>query len=126
MQQEKKIKILIAEDDISMGNILASKITREGYEVKIANDGQITLDFLEKEKFDLILLDLMMPVKDGFMVMNEMEKRGDKTPIIVSTNLNQTEDVARAIALGAKDYFIKSETPISEVIKHIKEFSSFV
>ena len=74
---------------------------------------------MAKEKFDLILLDLIMPVMDGFELLEKMKERGLKTPVIVLTNLGQTEDAKKAKELGAVDYFIKSNTAIADVVKHI-------
>jgi CheY-like chemotaxis protein len=62
-----------------------------------------------------------MPKKDGFAVLAALRTRKDNTPVIVSTNLGQEEDIERAKKLGAQDYFVKSNTPIAEVIEHIKQ-----
>lgn len=121
MGKEKVYRILIAEDEKPMSRALELKLQKSGFETRAAYDGDEALKFLESEKFDLLLLDLMMPKKDGFGVLTEMKKRGDKTPVIVSTNLSQTEDMTRVAQLGAKDYFIKSDTPINQVVEHIKE-----
>ncbi len=115
---EKK-KILIAEDEKPMSRALVLKLGNSGYEAKPAYDGQEALDMLAKEKFDLILLDLMMPRVDGFGVLEEMKKRGDSTPVICSTNLSQPSDIDRTKALGVIDYFVKSDTPISEVVDRV-------
>lgn len=121
MGNEKIYRILIAEDEKPMSRALELKLQKSGFETRAAYDGDEALKFLESEKFDLLLLDLMMPKKDGFGVLTEMKKRGDKTPVIVSTNLSQSEDMTRVAQLGAKDYFIKSDTPINQVVEHIKE-----
>ena len=62
-----------------------------------------------------------MPNKDGFAVLEELKKKGSKIPVIVTSNLSQDEDAKRAKSLGAKDYFIKSNTPIKDIISHIKD-----
>ncbi len=115
---EKK-KILIVEDEKPMSRALVLKLNNSGYDAKPAYDGQEALDILTKEKFDLILLDLMMPRVDGFGVLEEMKKRGDNTSVICSTNLSQPSDIDRTKAFGVKDYFVKSDTPISEVIERV-------
>lgn len=120
MPNKKLSKILIAEDEKTMSKALDLKLQKSGFKTRVAYDGEQALEFLAKEKFDLLLLDLMMPKKDGFSVLSEMLKKNDKTPVIVSTNLSQMEDMARAQALGAKDYFIKSDTSIAEVVGHVK------
>ncbi|MBT4153753.1 MAG: response regulator [Candidatus Magasanikbacteria bacterium] len=116
-----KKKILIAEDEKPMAKALALKLSKAGYAVENAYDGEEALVYLKNGKFDLVLLDLMMPKVDGFGVLEEKQKRGDKTPVIVSTNLSQTEDQDKCKKLGAVDYFVKSNTPITEVIVHVEK-----
>lgn len=115
-----KKKVLIVEDEKPMARALEIKLNNSGYEAKVAYDGQNALDILAVEKFDIILLDLVTPRKDGFDVLEEMKTRGDKTPVIISSNLSQSEDIDRAKALGAKDYFVKSNTPIMKVVEHVR------
>jgi len=91
------------------------------WQSKAVFDGQEVLNELAKNKYDLVLLDLIMPVKDGFAVLEELNNKKNKIPVIVSSNLGQPEDVARAKKLGAVNYFIKSDTPINEVISFIKK-----
>jgi DNA-binding response OmpR family regulator len=116
-----KKHILVVEDEKSMARALELKLTSSGYDVTVAYDGSEALDALQKGTFDIALLDLIMPKVDGFEVLRQMKERGDKTPVIVSTNLSQSEDEKRAKELGAKDYFVKSDTPITEVIAYIKK-----
>lgn len=114
-------KILIAEDEKPMAKALELKLKGCGFDAKAVFNGAEALAEMEKENYDLLLLDLMMPVKDGFGVLEELKnKPGNKTLVIVSSNLSQGEDIKRAKALGAVDYFVKSDTPISEVVNHIK------
>jgi CheY-like chemotaxis protein len=63
-----------------------------------------------------------MPVKDGFTTLKEIKAQGIKTPIIISSNLSQEEDLKKAKDLGAIDFFIKSNTPISEIVENIKKY----
>ena len=114
-------KILIAEDEKPMAKALKTKFESKGYEVTNAFDGEEALSCLSKSKYDLLLLDLMMPKKDGFAVMEELKTKKNKTPIIVSTNLSQPQDEERAKKLGAKDYFVKSDTPITEVVSIVEK-----
>ncbi|MFH1292152.1 MAG: response regulator [bacterium] len=116
-----KKKILIVEDEEPMARALVLKLNKEGYEAISAENGAKALEVLDKEKFDLILLDLMMPKLDGFGVMAEMKKRKIKIPVIVSSNLSQESDFKKAKEMGAKDFFVKSDTPLVQVIEHIKE-----
>lgn len=123
---EKKLRILIAEDEKPISRALELKLQKDGFDTAVAFDGKQALDMLASEAFDLIILDLVMPVKDGFVVLEELKKRGDTTPFIVASNLGQSDDIARVAAYGAKDYFIKSNTPISEVVRHVKEYFDII
>jgi len=79
-------KILIVEDDVSMSKVLELKLARVGFDTKAVFTGEEALKILEDEKFDLILLDLILPMMNGFEVIEKMNKRDDKTPIIVMSN----------------------------------------
>ncbi len=115
-------KILIAEDERPMAQALETKLKNEGFDARAVFDGGEVIKILAKEKYDVLLLDLMMPIKDGFAVLEELKATNNKIPVIVSTNLNQEEDLSRARKLGAKDYFVKSDTPINEVVNRVKKF----
>lgn len=115
-------RILIAEDEKAISKALELKLAHEGFEVKAVFNGVELLSLLEKEKFDLILLDLVMPKLDGFGVLEILNCKGNKIPIIVSSNLSQQEDYQRAKKLGATDFLIKSETPVAEMVKKIKNY----
>jgi DNA-binding response OmpR family regulator len=75
---------------------------------------------LDKEKFDVVLLDMMMPVMDGFQVLRELQKRPVKPTVFVLSNLSQREDESRVLEAGAKKYFIKANTPLSVIVEEIK------
>lgn len=124
----KKIKnknglktILIVEDEKPLSRALEIKLTKEGYEVSIANNGEDAINLLADKSFALIILDLVMPKKDGFAVLEFLKSKNKKTEIIVLSNLAQEEDFKKAKELGAKTYFIKSNTPIIELVNYIKE-----
>ncbi len=113
--------ILIAEDEKPLSRALEIKLSKEGYLVEVANNGEDAISIINHKEFDLIVLDLVMPKKDGFAVLEHLNKKGKKTNIIVLSNLAQEEDFEKARDLGAMTYFIKSNTPIIELIKFIKE-----
>jgi DNA-binding response OmpR family regulator len=117
-----KKKILIVEDEKPMARALELKLTRAGYDAASANDGESGLAYLEKNKVDLILLDLIMPRMDGFAVLEHLRKKGNKTPVVVLSNLSQEDDQKRCTALGAKDFCIKSNTGISEIVDKVKDY----
>lgn len=114
-------RILIAEDEKPMAKALEMKLNNVGFEAKAVFNGEEALEELQKNNYDLLLLDLMMPKKDGFDVLTEMRDKKIKVPTIVSTNLSQESDVEKAKSLGAVDYFVKSDTPITEVVEHVKK-----
>jgi len=117
-------KILIAEDDQFLSKIYKIKLEKAGYSVVIAPDGNQAIKEISKSLPDLILLDLMMPVKDGFTTLEEIKKnpRWTKIPIIVASNLGQPEDIEKAKKLGADDFIVKSDTSLSNVVDKIADF----
>lgn len=116
-------KILVAEDDKFLVNAYRVKLTKAGFDVQITQDGQQTLDALKTFKADLILLDLVMPVMDGFAFLEEIKKDPNlnKIPVIIASNLGQKEDIDRGMALGAKDYVVKSDLSLDNLIAKINK-----
>ena len=82
-------------------------------------DGLAAWELIKKEKFDLILLDLMLPKMDGFGVLKSMREKKDNTPVIVASNLGQEDDAQKAKSMGAKWYFVKSDTPINKIVDYL-------
>ncbi len=115
-------KILIIEDEKPIARALELKLSHSGYEAAVAYNGAEGLAYLAKNKVDLILLDVIMPTMDGFTVLETLKKKGNKTPVVMLSNLSQEEDEKRAKELGAKDFFIKSNTPLVEIVGFIKKF----
>lgn len=113
-------KILIIEDEKPLLHALELKLSHEGYEIVGTDSGEAGLDHLAKEKFDLILTDLITPGLDGFKVLESLQQKKIKTPVIVMTNLNQEEDKKRAYDLGATGFFVKSNSTISEIVASVK------
>jgi DNA-binding response OmpR family regulator len=114
-------KILIVEDEKLIIKPLELKLKLSGFETGVAYNGEEALEILKNEKFDLVLLDLMMPRVDGFAVLSELKKRGDETPVIVASNLNQMDDISRALELGVNSYYVKSNTSLSEIVENIRK-----
>ncbi|MCD4704698.1 response regulator [bacterium] len=119
---EKKIKVLIAEDDPFLSRMYSEKLELENFDVILAVDGQEAIDKIKINKPDVVILDLLMPKKTGFEVLSEKESdKGIKDiPVIVLTNLSQKEDIKKCYDLGAKDFLIKAYFVPSEVIKKIE------
>src|SRR3989338_3862411 len=98
-------KILLAEDEQAISKVLALKLVNSGYDVTTVDNGEKALAELAKNKYDLLLLDLLMPKVDGWSVLEKL--KGSNLKIIVTSNLGQEEDIKKAKALGALDFFIK-------------------
>ena len=119
-----KRKIIIVEDDEHIAKVYRLKLESEGMDPVIASDGEEALEKIIKEKPDLILLDLMLPKKDGFWVLDKVRQNKDflKTPVIVLSNLWEQADKERALVLGANDYLVKIDTTIQEVVDKINSY----
>src|SRR3989344_1593363 len=119
----KKKFILVAEDDNFYANIYKIKLAKEGFDVAVVGNGDWVMKFVQKQTPDLILLDLVMPVMDGFETLKNL-KENPKTkqiPVICLSSLGQDEDVQKAKKIGAIDYLIKTNVSIQEVVAKIKE-----
>ncbi len=114
-------KVIIAEDDKFLLKAYQVKLNKSGFEVKYATDGAEVLEILKTFKPDLIVLDLIMPKKDGFYVLEQVKANPDLNhiPILVTSNLGQKEDIDRAKALGAHDYIIKSDMSLNDLVAKI-------
>ncbi len=113
-------KILIVEDERPLAHALEMKFRNQGYETQVVMNGVEALAALKVGGIGLVLLDLIMPVMDGFAVLAELKKQGNKIPVIVLSNLGQDEDRAKTKELGAIDYFVKSNTPIADIVTRAK------
>ena len=112
-------KILIIEDEKTLARALEMKLTRAGFEVQTVFNGEDGLALLQEETFAIILLDLIMPKMDGFMVLASLKLKKIKTPVMVLTNLNQDNDIKRTKEFGVKEFFIKSNTPIVSIVERV-------
>ncbi|NCN25737.1 response regulator [Candidatus Falkowbacteria bacterium] len=112
-------KILIAEDESALSRALELKLQNLGFDVKIATDGEEALAFLQTEVFDLVLLDLMMPKRDGFGVMSERTSWKSQPVVFINSNLSQKADVDKAKAMGADDFLVKSDISLKGIVEKI-------
>lgn len=107
-----------------MREIIFMKLEKEGFAVREAEDGEKAIAAVSSEKYDIILLDLIMPAVDGFEVLERIrsseEGKNSKTPIIVLSNLGEEDNVKKALDLGANDYMVKAHFTTDEVIEKIK------
>lgn len=118
------MKIIVAEDDVFLKKVYQAKLTKAGFEVKIAEDGEEVGKILQSFIPDMILLDLIMPKMDGFAVLSQLKSRDQykHIPVIITSNLSQLEDKQKALAMGAVDYLVKSDIPIQGVVDKIKSY----
>ncbi|PIS05346.1 MAG: response regulator [Candidatus Buchananbacteria bacterium CG10_big_fil_rev_8_21_14_0_10_42_9] len=114
-------KILIIEDDKFLAKMLGNLLESNGYEVVYASNGREGL-LKVAEKPDLVLLDIILPDLNGFDLLESIksEKETSKVPIVIISNLGQTEDITQGKQLGAKDYIVKSETSLDDVVLKVK------
>jgi DNA-binding response OmpR family regulator len=113
-------KILIAEDDKSLLPVLQEKFTKEGFSVVIALDGEEGITVAEKEKPDLLLLDIRMPKIDGITMARKIKEAGINAPIIFLTNLDDIKHISDALEVSKSDYLIKSDWDLDEIVKKVK------
>lgn len=111
-------KILIVEDDISIADIEKDYLEINGYEVKLIHDGSFAIEAFEQYNPDLVLLDLMLPGKDGYELCHEMRKRKE-VPILMVTAKNAVSDKVLGLGLGADDFITKPFDP-SELVARVK------
>ncbi|MFQ6049787.1 MAG: PleD family two-component system response regulator [Candidatus Paceibacterales bacterium] len=119
---EKKQKVLMMEEDHFLRKIYKNKLTLAGFEFIEATNGVEGLNKVISEKPDVVLLDLILPRKNGFDVLIEM-KRNEETkniPVIILSNLGQESDIQRGLSLGAQEYLVKPEVSLFEVVHKIK------
>lgn len=113
-------RVLIVEDEHPLAHALDLKLKHEGFDSVVANNGEEGLDLILNGNFDVVLLDMMMPIMDGFQVLKELQKHDKKPVVFVLSNLSQREDEVRVIEAGARKFFIKSDTPLSVIIEEVK------
>lgn len=115
-------KILFVEDEESLQKTMKEMLERNGFSVISALDGENGILFAKNEKPDLILLDLILPKKDGFEILKALKEdsRTDAIPVIVLTNLEGSADIEKVLSLGVHTYLIKSNYSLDDVLSKIK------
>jgi DNA-binding response OmpR family regulator len=115
-------KILIVEDELPLAQLLSDKFLAVGYEVSMAGDGKAGLEKAESWKPDLILLDIIMPIMDGMTMLHKLRAtpEGKAMPVILLTNLSDTEHVYDAMANGVFDFLVKSNWDIDDLVDEVR------
>jgi len=101
------MRILLAEDERDLNNIITQKLTADGYSVDRCFDGEEAIDILSYTEFDAVILDIMMPKADGFAVLNALRSMGKTTPVMFLTAKDAISDRVRGLDSGANDYLVK-------------------
>lgn len=104
---KEKTKILLAEDDLHLGVLLVDYLESEGFDVKLCKDGELALKAFQSQRFDLCLLDVMMPKLDGFSLAKDIRNKNKNIPFIFITARSLKEDKLKGYDLGADDYITK-------------------
>ena len=115
-------KIIIAEDDKFLANAYRLKLEKEGFEIEIVANGRELIAKIPEFKPNIILLDLLMPLMDGFEALEilKSDKNTKNIPVLIMSNLGQQSDIDKGKELGAKDYIIKSNISLKKVIEKIE------
>ena len=119
-------KILVAEDDKLVSNSLCDALKTAGFDITAAYDGEEAVAKVKAIKPDLVLLDVMMPKLDGMSVLWEIKSNNEtsKIPVVVLTNLSDTETISKIVEAGAVDYLLKSDQSIDEIVQKAKDVLS--
>ena len=124
MNNNGKKTVLMVDDDSFLRNLYRDKFEKEGFEFIEATSGIEGMNKITNENPDVVILDILLPMRSGFDILEEMNESGMITeiPVIILSNLRQDVDIEEGRRLGAKDYFIKSETNMSDFMERVKEF----
>ena len=101
------MKILLAEDEIDLNNVITRYLKKNGYSVDSVLDGEEALDYLEYGEYDLVILDIMMPKVNGFEVIKKLRDKGNHTSVLMLTARDSADDKVKGLDLGADDYIVK-------------------
>lgn len=112
--------ILIAEDDAVLREVYTKKFTISGYTIRTAENGEEAVALIQKKEPDILILDINMPVLDGFGVLEKYPKNARSFPIIMLTNFGDEKNRQRGEDMGADDYFIKSEMTIRKLLEMVE------
>ena len=116
-------KILVAEDDKLISSSLCDALKAENYEPVAAYDGEEAVAKITETRPDLVLLDIMMPKKDGISVLREIKANPEteKISVVVLTNIGDVETISKIVEAGGADYLLKSDQSVDDIIRKVKE-----
>ena len=122
MTKPKENKVLIIDDEKSIARALMLKLQKEGFKIDVAFSGKEALPLLTSRKYSLVLLDLIMPDVDGFKILEILKESKNDTPVVILSNLGDTEYEKRSKDLGADGFYVKSDTSLEKIVKIAKSF----
>ena len=120
---KQNVKVLIVEDDVMLNKIYQTKLGIVGYKVFAAYDGEEGIKKMEEAAPNIVLLDLMLPKKNGFEVLETVKQniKLNHIPVIILSNLGQGDDIERGRALGADDFLVKSNVKLETVLEKVEQ-----
>lgn len=123
MAKQQSVHILLVEDDVFLASIYQKKFEMEGFKITVVDNGEKVLAEAKKKMPDIILLDILLPKRDGFSVLALLKEDAavKNIPVILLTNLGQKDDVDKGLAAGATDYLIKAHFKPSEIVDKVKK-----
>lgn len=116
------MKILVAEDEIQMNRVLTTALTHEGYDVDSVYDGQAAIDMATENAYDVMVMDIMMPVKSGIEAVQEIRQTGNQSHIIMLTAMAEVDDRVTGLDAGADDYLTKPFS-LKELLARLRSMS---
>lgn len=121
---ENTAKILVIEDDKFLNKLYSDQLRREGFEVSMAISGDEGLNKVMNEKPDLVILDIVLPHKNGFDILSEMKLHAHtkNIPVVILTNLGQDSDIKTGLDLGAVGYLVKTDFPITKLGVEVRKY----
>lgn len=119
---DKQRSLLIVEDEDAIRKAIVIKFQKEGFKVLEAKNGEEGLDVFIKERPEIILLDLVMPVMDGIEMLKKLRlcEGGKDVPVIIFTNLSEAEKTAEGLEFGVRDYLVKSDWKLEDVVQIVR------
>ena len=125
MNDNKKPTVLVVEDDLRLLRIYAAKLSDQGWEVLTAADGEIGSTLAREKLPDVLLLDLMLPKKDGFGVLADLqkdEKARTRVKVLILSQLGQQTNIDRGKEMGAKEYMVKADVSLDAIVQKVKTY----
>lgn len=122
------MKILIVEDEKIISDVLQEKLEEENFTTKVAADGVEGLEAVQEFEPEMILLDLLMPNMDGFEMLKilKSDPKTKNITVIVLSNLNQDEEIKKALVLGAVDFLVKTQLSLAEVVAKVRQYGYII